>query len=92
MLFNPDKCEVISVKNKKKNYHIQVLLHGVSLKEPDSAKYLGVNLSWGKYINHITTKTNKNALNFIKCNIPKESAYKTYVRPLVEYAASVWDP
>ena len=23
---------------------------------------------------------------------PKESAYKTYVRPLVEYAASVWDP
>ena len=39
-----------------------------------------------------------NSLNFIKRNIQtnnaklKESAYKTYVRPLVEYAASVWDP
>ena len=39
-------------------------------------------------------KTN-NSLKFIKCNIQtnnpklKESAYKTYVRPLVEYAASV---
>ena len=42
-------------------------------------------------------KTN-NSLKFIKRNIQtnnpklKESAYKTYVRPLVEYAASVWDP
>ena len=77
------------------------MLHGVRLKETDSAKYLGINisrdLSWGKHIDHITTKTN-NSLNFIKRNIRtnnvrlKESAYKTYVRPLVEYAASVWDP
>ena len=39
-----------------------------------------------------------NSLNFIKrkiqTNTPKlkESTYKTYVRPLVVYAASVWDP
>ena len=50
-----------------------------------------------KHINQITMKTNK-SLKFIKRNIHtnypklKESAYKTYVRPLVEYAASVWDP
>ena len=54
-------------------------------------------MSWGKHIDQITTKTN-NSLNFIKRNIRtnnvklKESAYKTYVRPLFEYAASVWDP
>ena len=42
-------------------------------------------------------KTN-NSLKFTKHSIQtnnpklKESAYKTYVRPLVEYAASVWDP
>ena len=78
-----------------------VPFHGISLKETDSAKYLGVtitkDLSWSKHINQITTKAN-NYLNFIKRNIQtnnpklKESAYKTYVRPLVEYAASVWDP
>ena len=101
MSFNPDKCEVIRVTNKKKPTIFKYMLHGVSLKETDSAKYLGVNisrdLSWGKHIDQITTKTN-NSLNFIKRNIRtnnvklKESAYKTYVRPLVEYAASVWDP
>ena len=54
-------------------------------------------MSWSKHINQITTKAN-NPLNFIKRNIQtnnpklKESAYKTYARPLVEYAASVWDP
>ena len=98
MSFNPDKCEVIRVTNKKKPTIYKYMLHGVSLKETDSAKYLGVNisrdLSWGKHIDQITTKTN-NSLNFIKRNIRtnnvklKESAYKTYVRPLVEYAASV---
>ena len=76
-------------------------LHGVGRKETDSAKYLGVNisrdLSWAKHINQITMKNN-NSLKFIKRNIQtnnprlKESASKTYVRPLVEYAASVWDP
>ena len=76
-------------------------LHGVGLKETDSAKYLGVNisrdLSLAKHINQITMKTN-NSLKFIKRNIQtnnpklKESAYKTYVRPLVVYAASVCDP
>ena len=101
MAFNPDKCEVIRITNKKNPLPFNYTLHGVNLKETDSAKYLGVNitrdLSWAKHINQITTKTN-NSLRFIKRNIQtnnpklKESAYKTYVRPLVEYAASVWDP
>ena len=101
MAFNPDKCEVIRITNKKKTNLFNYTLHGISLKETDSAKYLGVNisrdLSWARHINQITMKTN-NSLNFIKRNIQtnnaklKVTAYKTYVRPLVEYAASVWDP
>ena len=101
MAFNPDKCEVIRITNKKKPNLFNYTLHGINLKETDSAKYLGVNisrdLSWSRHINQITMKAN-NSLNFIKRNIQtnnaklKESAYKTYVRPLVEYAASVWDP
>ena len=45
----------------------------------------------------MTTKSN-NTLKFIKRNIQtniqknKETAYKTYVRPLLEYSATVWDP
>ena len=87
---------------KKKPTLFKYTLHGISLKETDSAiKYLGVtitkDLSWSKHINQITTKAN-NSLNFIKRNTQtnnpklKESAYKTYVSPLVEYAASVLDP
>ena len=102
MAFNPDKFEVIRITNKKKPTRVfNYTLHGVGLKETDSAKYLGVNisrdLSWAKHINQITMKTN-NSLKFIKRNIQtnnpklKESAYKTYVRPLVVYAASVCDP
>ena len=101
MAFNPDKCEVIRITSKKKPTLFNYTFHGVGLKETDSAKYLGVNiscdLSWAKHINQITMKTN-NSLKFIKRTIQtnnpklKESAYKTYVRPLVEYAASVWDP
>ena len=64
-------------------------------------KYLGIQISddlaWSKHINQMTTKSN-NTLKFIKRNIQtnihkiKETAYKTYVRPLLEYSATVWDP
>ena len=101
MAFNPDKCEVIQISNKKTPTLVNYTLHGVSLKETNSAKYLGVSitrdLSWAKHINKITTKSN-NSLKFIKRNIQtnnpklKEATYKTFVRPLVEYAAAVWDP
>ena len=66
-----------------------------------NAKYLGIQISddlaWSKHINQMTTKSN-NTLKFIKRNIQtnihkiKETAYKTYVRPLLEYLATVWDP
>ena len=41
MAFNPDKCEVIRITNKKKTTLFNYTLHGVCLKETDSAKYLG---------------------------------------------------
>ena len=37
MAFNPDKCEVIRITNKKKTTLFNYNLHGVSLKETDSA-------------------------------------------------------
>ena len=94
MAFNFDKCEVIRIPNKKKKL-FNYTLHGISLNETDSAKTWGVNisrdLSWAKHSNQITMITN-NSLKVIKRNIQtnnpklKGSAYKTYVRPLVEFA------
>ena len=75
--------------------------HGITLQLTKNAKYLGIQISddlaWSKHINQMTTKSN-NTLKFIKRNIQtnihkiKETAYKTYVRPLLEYSATVWDP
>ena len=62
MAFNPDKCEVIRITNKKISDLFKYTLHGVTLKETDSAKYLEVNisrdLSWAKHINQSTMKSN----------------------------------
>ncbi len=63
--------------------------------------YLGVEISedlnWDHHVNIITTKANK-TLGFIRRNLTRcpqdirEQAYKTLVRPNLEYASAVWDP
>ena len=67
----------------------------------DSAQYLGVDitsdLSFTQHINRTTANASK-SLGYLKCNILtktsaiREAAYKTIVRPQVEYASSVWSP
>ena len=61
-----------------------------------SAKYLGLTISdnfdWGQHISEITYKATT-ALGFPRRNLAlaprhtKEVAYKTYIRPQLEYAA-----
>ena len=58
---------------------------------------LGNTLSWNEHINNVFSKANK-TLGFLRRNLKissreiKETAYKTLVRPIMEYAATVWDP
>ena len=76
-------------------------LHGHILECVQSAKYLGCQITsdmrWSNHISNICGKANK-TLGFLRRNVNinstsvKESAYKSLVRPLVEYASSVWDP
>ncbi|XP_071479519.1 uncharacterized protein [Diadema antillarum] len=103
MSFNPDKCEVLRISNKRRNIIASnpYLIHGTALPVVDEAKYLGVtiqrNLSWKSHINNICKRSNR-TLGFLRRNLRrcpqaiKEQAYKTYIRPTLEYSSSVWDP
>ena len=101
MSFNPDKCEVLHLTNKRKPVNFTYSIHNTPLKPTDAAKYLGVSitpdLSWKTHIDNISKKANS-TMSFIRRNISasppsaKATAYKTYVRPIVEYASTVWSP
>jgi len=100
MSFNPEKCEVIRITNKRKIIHGTYSIHGHVLNQTDQAKYLGVTIdskiTWGPHIHNISRKAN-NTLSFLRRNISscprkiKETSYKTLVRPQLEYASTVWD-
>ena len=101
MEFHPDKCEVLSVSRKQNTVKYPYTLNGHLLKHVDFVKYLGVHitkdLSWDRHTSHIASKAT-NTLNFLRRNIQvsnskiKGQAYKSLVRPQMEYAQVVWDP
>ena len=102
MRFHPDKCTTLSA-NRSKTQSVKPVytLHGQTLAQVDSVKYLGVTLqkdgNWNEHIKSTTTKASQ-TLGFlgrnlrISCKSIKEQAYKMLVRPVLEYAAAVWDP
>ena len=76
-------------------------LHQQRLEQVQSAKYLGItitdNLDWGQHVSEISCKATK-TMGFLQRNLAlaprhtKEIAYKTLVRPQLEYAAPIWHP
>ena len=103
-LFADDsKCHSISVTRHQ--HHKQILfdysLHNQTLQNVQSAKYLGIiitdNMDWGQNVSEISSKATK-TLGFLHRNLAfaprstKEVAYKTLVRPKLEYAAPIWSP
>ena len=101
MEFHPDKCTVLTVTKKKTPVMFNYKLHGHTLEHEEATKYLGCTISsdlnWGKHITNICSKANK-TLGFLRRNLHitskkiKERAYKSLVRPQLEYASTVWDP
>ena len=56
-----------------------------------------INLKWDSHVNYVTAKANQ-TLAMLKRNIKlapqkiKDKAYKSLIRPQLEYASSVWVP
>jgi hypothetical protein len=103
MAFHPDKCSQLPLTRSRKplNATTRYTLHGQTLERITSCKYLGVtlqsDLSWGQHVDTSCAKANR-ALGFLRRSLKvsskktKELAYKAMVRPIVEYASTVWDP
>ena len=101
MEFHPEKCQVLTISSRPNKTSGQYFIHNTLLNQTPVAKYLGVtidsNLKWSEHVNNTYQKAN-NTLSFLRRHLSscppsiKEKCYKTYVRPIIEYSSSVWDP
>ncbi len=101
MGFNVEKCNALTVTLRKKPIVRNYVLNGHMLERVHSAKYLGLmltsNMNWSKHIKATTAKANKTSA-FVHRNLKgcptrvHTQCFKTLVRPVLEYASSVWSP
>lgn len=101
MSFNAAKCHTMHVSHKVKPLISVYNMDGHPLEAVDHHPYLGVEISkdlnWATHINQIANKANRTLglirRNLHSCSKPvKENAYKSLVRPKLEYCGAVWDP
>ena len=101
MEFNPSKCKILCISNKKHPPQKRYLFCGVELDQVEEMSYLGITftskLKWNHHISSVASKATK-VLGVMRRNLwncPKkvrETAYKSIVRPKLEYASTTWDP
>ena len=99
--FHPDKCTLLRITNKLKPIKASYYKHSHKIDTVDTGIYLGVlvnkKLSWKPHVDTICKKANQTRA-FLQRNLKdcprdvKSQCYKTYVRPVVEYASVAWDP
>ena len=101
MRFQPVKCNMMQLTKKLNKIQASYTLEGTVLENVESIKYLGVtitsDLKWNSHIRNVCSKANR-TLGFLRRNLfscpqdVKEAAYKSMVRPVLEYGSTVWDP
>ena len=101
MSFNPDKSEHMKITHKHNPVLFNYTLKNQTIKEVTSAKYLGITitnkLTWSTHINSITNKALLTKA-FLQRNLrsctshTKLQCYTTMIRPILEYANTVWSP
>ena len=102
MELNPSKCQVVHITTRSRRpINTSYAMHGQVLDSVDSARYLGVDikldLNFTQHINRTTSNASKSLGYLKRKKLTKhldirEAAYKTIVRPQVEYASTVWSP
>ena len=101
MRFQPIKCNMMQQTKTHNEIDASYILEGTFLENVESIKYLGVtitnDLKWNSHIRNVCSRANR-TLGFLRRNLfscpqdVKEAAYKTLVRPILEYGSTVWDP
>ena len=101
MKFNKAKCYAMHITHKKNPVRTSYQMGDSVLETVTNHTYLGVELnnklSWASHIKNVTSRANQ-ILGLLRRNLysctpdVKAVAYKTLVRPRLEYCASIWDP
>lgn len=101
MNLNTNKCVHMCFSKKKKIINANYYLRGNILDRKCRYKYLGVLLShdcsWNAHVDYVVAKAAV-ALNYIQRNLRcadyqlRNTAYLTCIRPILEYACTLWDP
>ena len=101
MRLNVSKCYLMSSHRRKHPYSSHYKLDNHILEQVEENPYIGFtihqNLKWASHINNIWNKANS-VLGFIQCNLRhanrdlKELVYTSFVRSILEYSSTVWDP
>lgn len=103
MKFNVSKCEYLRIARTSQPTS---LAHSYSINNSNlacvpSVKYLGIiidsTLNFDEHIIQICSKANRSLHMLMRTlkkakSITKSTAYKTIVRPILEYASPIWSP
>ena len=101
MEFTPAKCVHLTISNKHHIIEHNYYLFDHLIQKVSKAKYLGItfdeHLTWKNHIHNICQNANS-ALVFLRKNINhcpisvRSHCYKSFVRPILEYASPIWAP
>jgi hypothetical protein len=100
MRINPSKCKALSFTRARVKDSPNYTLRDEKIPEDSSCRYLGIinsDLSWADQVNN-TVQTAWRAQHFVMHVVKngnkntKSVAYKSLVRPILEYGAACWDP
>jgi hypothetical protein len=98
--FSPPKTKEMLITNKAPHDHPPLMLNNEQITRVKHHKHLGVylsdNLSWKKHAEETASKANRclgilRPLKFILDRASLETLYKSFIRPVLEYADIVWD-
>ena len=93
------KCNILTIG--RTNDRIQYVINTNSISKVDPIKDLGVTvdreLKFNIHINNIVQQANQRASQILRCFLSRNPitlvrAFKTYIRPILEYASTRWSP